>query len=255
MENIYYMPVVISIFCIYFSFIQRRIVKNYEDEYERKVQILKNKGEDNEKVNEEWERLKNKYNKLSNHQFSIFILALSKCFLSYENIILFAMFLYGFNVIYESYRLYKLDYKYRLRESLKNNDDKEKTISIKHELQAKFNNIAVNYTFYTLSQIFGYYCFKSKKFWEVSVYSNPFNNSSKVINFLFAYKNVISFYALYYTLYVIAYRVFVEKIYKVFDENFRLTFRSLFKIKQNKNNLYIYLVVSALCLMRSVLIY
>lgn len=49
-----------------------------------------------------------------------------------------------------------MDYKYKLHESIKNNDDKEKTIAIKHEIQTKFSNTAVQYTFVTLTQILGY---------------------------------------------------------------------------------------------------
>ncbi|ORX46859.1 hypothetical protein BCR36DRAFT_296534 [Piromyces finnis] len=157
MGDIYFfIPLVIGIFCLYFSYIQRKINDNYNSEYESKVQSLKDKGEDNEKVNEAWERLRYKYGKISNQQFFIFLLALSKCFVSYEDLIGVSILLYGLNKIIESYKMYKLDSKYKLRELIIKKEESSKIVGLKHQMKTKFLNTVVHCVFYISSQLQGY---------------------------------------------------------------------------------------------------
>jgi len=252
---IYFIPVVTGMFCLYFSYISRKLNENYKAENKELSQKLKDKGESDEKVNEALEKLKNRYSGYSNQQFLIFVLAISKCFVSYEDLIGIGILLYGLNKILENYTSYKIDSKYKLRDLLLKKEESQKVISLKRQLKTKFINTVVHCVFYTASQLQGYFYSKSRKFWAFSVASNTIDNKSTVISFLFAYKNVISFYALFFTLYVISYRIFVDRVYRVFDDNFRMTFSTLFSLKQNKMNLYIYLGVCAICLLRSAVYY
>jgi hypothetical protein len=254
-SNYYYIPIVIAIFCLYFSFIKRKIYNAYTKEYKTKLQVLKDNNEPQYKIDEEWARIKSKYYAIGNQQFYISILALSKCLLNYEDLIGVAIILYGVHKLVETYRIYRIDYQYILLDLLEKKEEAIKIVNTKRQINAKFINTVVHTIFYTLSLFFGFIYSKSKRFWQIAVVSNSFDRDSTVVNYLFASKNVISFYALFFTLYVISYRIFVEKNYKVFDENFAFTFRHLFSIKRNRINLYIYFGITGLCLLRSALMY
>eukprot|EP00833_Pecoramyces_ruminatium_P010106 jgi/Orpsp1_1/1184138/evm.model.c7180000088172.1 len=155
-SNYNFIPVVIVIFCLYFSFIQRKINKNYKNEYTAKIQKLKENNEQPEKIEEEWDRIKNKYTRLSNQQFYISVIAISKCLLNYEDLIGVAIVLYGLHKIVEGYKEYKLDSKYKILELVNKKEDSSQIINTRNQIKSQFIHVLVHALFYTLSLFIGF---------------------------------------------------------------------------------------------------
>ncbi|ORX83811.1 hypothetical protein BCR32DRAFT_291791 [Anaeromyces robustus] len=192
-SNFFFIPLVITIFSLYFSFIQRKIGKSYDKEYKEKIVVLKNKEEDSDVIDEAWDKMKNKYDKLRNQQFNIFLVALLKCVLSYENLIGASFIVYCFYKVSEGYNLYKIDIKYLNKRLLKNKNNEEefkKIVLEKIQVKMRFRHSTFHTMFYTFTLFFGYYLTKCRGFWDVTKMSNPIDPNSIIMNYIFGIKNV-----------------------------------------------------------------